>query len=244
MRLAIVSDIHGNLTALRAVQFDLDSTGLKEVVTAGDLALFGPYPEKCVQHVRDRSWQSVRGNTDRMLAAFDGMVTAGQIDAAGPVGRIAKWTRDRLGEELLSYLQSLPESIRISSDNGAGDLVVLHGTPGSDEVGLNGDDNDQRLLLLMQGVKAYAVVGGHTHKSFARMVGGTLFANAGSVGRSYEGRPGRATYVVVEDERGFWKAEIRQVRYDHRRNLRELEAEKAPIAAELAEPFMSAVAPS
>ena len=109
---------------------------------------------------------------------------------------------------------------------------------------MNADENDERLIILTQQASAYAVVAGHTHRSFARMVRGTLIANAGSVGRSYEGRPSRATYLVLEDERGVWSVDICHVRYDRQRNFRSLDAEAAPITHELSQPFITAVAPA
>ncbi len=243
MRFAIVSDIHGNEVALHSVVDDIDSTGIDQVYAAGDLALLGPRPRECVAILQERGWSSVRGNTDRMIAEFDASAPSGEAEASVAIAGMISWTRDRLGDEMVEYLGSLPPSISIRSENGAGNLVIVHGTPRSDEEGLNADENDERLLILTQQASAYAVVGGHTHRSFGRMVRGTLIANAGSVGRSYEGRPSRATYLVLEDERGVWTVEIRHVRYDRQRNFRSLEAEGAPITHELSEPFMTAVAP-
>ena len=244
MRIAIISDLHGNMTALDAVTLDMDSTGIETVYVAGDLALFGPNPRKCVSAVRQNEWPSVRGNTDRMIADFDELVAAESLDPEAGVGKTVAWTRDQLGDELVSYLGSLPESLRVESESGAGALTIVHGTPRSDEEGLIEGDNDERLLLLTQAAHAYAIIGGHTHKSFARMVHGTLIANAGSVGRSYEGRPGRATYLALEDERGVWSVEIRHVRYDRGRNYRAIEEQGVPIDHALAEPFNTAVAPT
>jgi len=92
-------------------------------------------------------------------------------------------------------------------------------------------------------VKAYAIVGAHTHKSFGRRVGGILIANAGSVGRSYEGKPGRATYVVLEDRTGVWALEIRHLTYDMRGNLRDIQNKGVPLSKGLLDAFMTAQAP-
>ena len=243
MRFAIISDIHGNMAALEAVVRDLESTGLEEVYAAGDLALFGPHPRQCVAMLRQNGWASVRGNTERMIADFDELAAAGSLDPETGVGKIVAWTRDRLGPELVEYLGALPPSILIESRAGAGRLSIFHGTPRSDEEGLIEDDGDDRLLELTREAGARAVIGGHTHKSFARMMDGTLIANAGSVGRSYEGRPGRATYLALDDQSGVWTVEIRRVRYDHQRNYRAIEEVGAPIGRKFAEPFKTAIAP-
>ena len=243
MRFAIVSDVHGNMAALEAVARDLESAGTDEVYAAGDLALFGPHPRQCVEMLQQNGWTSVRGNTDRMIADFDNLAAAGILDPQMGVGKIVAWTRVQLGQELVESLGALPPSIDVESRAGAGRLSIFHGTPRSDEEGLIEDDGDERLLELTGGAGASAVVGGHTHLSFVRAIGGALIANAGSVGRSYEGRPGRATYLVVDDRRGIWTAEIRQVEYDHLRNYRAIEEVGAPIGRKFAEPFKTAIAP-
>ncbi len=244
MRIAIISDIHGNMAALEAVARDLESAGLEEVYAAGDLALFGPHPRQCVAMLQQNGWVSVRGNTDRMIADFDELAAAGSLDPENGVGKIVAWTREELGRELVESLGALPPSITIESHAGAGRLSIFHGTPRSDEEGLIEEDGDGRLLELTRGADARAVIGGHTHKSFARMIDGTLIANAGSVGRSYEGRPGRATYLVLDDRHGAWTVEIRHVGYDHLRNHRAIEEVGAPIGREFAEPFYTAIAPT
>ena len=122
-------------------------------------------------------------------------------------------------------------------------MSIFHGSPRSDEEGLIEDDGDERLLEITRGADARAVIGGHTHKSFARMIGRSLIANAGSVGRSYEGRPGRATYLALDDQSGVWTVEIRHVEYDHVRNYRAIEEVGAPIGRKFAEPFNTAIAP-
>ena len=243
MRFAIISDVHGNLTALEAVALDLESSGMEQVYVAGDLALFGPNPRQCVSMIRKNEWASVRGNTDRMIADFPDLVADGAIDPATSLGKIVAWTREELGDDLVEFLGALPPSIMVASNTGAGSCAIFHGTPRSDEEGLIEGDNDERLRLLTESVRAYAIVGGHTHKSFYRMVHGTLIANAGSVGRSYEGRPGQASYVVLDDERGVWMIEVRHVRYDHRRNYRALGERGIPIDHSLAEPFNTAMPP-
>jgi diadenosine tetraphosphatase ApaH/serine/threonine PP2A family protein phosphatase len=178
-----------------------------------------------------------------MIADFDELVAGGSLDPATGIGKMVAWTRDKLGDELVNYLGSLPPSITINSESGAGRLMIFHGTPRSDEEGLIEGDNDERMIVLTESAQAYAIVGGHTHKSFARMVRGTLIANAGSVGRSYEGHPGRATYLALDDERGVWMVEVRHVRYDRRRNYRALVEEGVPIDHDLAEPFNTAIPP-
>ncbi|MDP6349244.1 MAG: hypothetical protein QGG58_05580 [Chloroflexota bacterium] len=121
---------------------------------------------------------------------------------------------------------------------------MVHGTLHSDEEGFMDGDNDQRLRMLAGGSMAYAIIGSHTHRSFVRMVEGTLIANAGSVGRSYEGRAGRVTYLAVHDRTGLWHVDIRQVRYDNRRAYREIADSDPPLDSKYADSLMTAAAPA
>ena len=229
MRIAVLADIHGNYAALTAVDIELDHTPVDRTIVAGDIALFGPHPDRCLRLVMRKQWEAIAGNTDRMIVEFEARVASGELEPNGTLGKIVSWTRDQLGEEALQFMAGLPPSATVHSQEGAGDLLILHGTPRSDEIGLDGEESDERLKVHVQDVKAYAIVGAHTHKSFGRRVGGVLIANAGSVGRSYEGKPGRATYVVLEDRTGVWALEIRHLSYDMRGNLRDIQNKGVPL---------------
>ncbi|MEO2168283.1 MAG: DUF2341 domain-containing protein, partial [bacterium] len=186
---------------------------------------------------------TIKGNTDCGIADYDNLVEGGQLEAGSSLEQAVKWTREQLGEENVQYLADLAPQVAVQSENGAGNLQVVHGTPRSDEEGFMEGDNDQHLRMLAGGSMAYAIIGSHTHRSFARMVEGMLIANAGSVGRSYEGRAGRATYLAVHDRTGLWHVDIRQVRYDNRWAFREVVDSDLPLDSKYADSLMTAAAP-
>src|SRR5689334_19527231 len=95
MRIAVVSDIHGNLPALEAVLADLDDVRPHLVVQAGDLAVGGPHPRAVVDRVRELGWPSVLGNTDEMLE----LVLSIPEHERRFVGRSAPGTRQLLDAE-------------------------------------------------------------------------------------------------------------------------------------------------
>jgi predicted phosphodiesterase len=244
MELAIILDIHGNLVALRSVLDDINSNGIKpeDIICAGDVALMGVQGPRCLRLLQRDEIPTIKGNTDRWIADYDNLLADGKLEAGSSLTRAVEWTRNQLGEEAVTYLGELPPQVMVQSDNGAGELQIVHGTPRSDEEGFSDGDNDQRLLNLAAGSTAYAIIGAHTHRSFARMVGGTLIANSGSVGRSYEGRAGRATYLAVNDRTGLWHVEIRQVYYDNRRAYREIQDSDLPLDSKYAESLLTAAA--
>ena len=113
MRLAVVSDVHGNLAALEAVVADLRAMSPDLVVQAGDLAALGPRPAEVVDRIRELGWPGVVGNTDEML--WDGSIEAEQRSRAPKLrswldvlfGVLAPWASERLGEDRLAWLGSL-----------------------------------------------------------------------------------------------------------------------------------------
>src|SRR5437588_813017 len=103
MKVAIVSDVHGNLVALEAVLADLERVRPDLVVHGGDLAFNGPRPAECVDRIRDLGWPGVIGNMDRALE------THRQEPRVG-------WAAERLGPERNTWLQALPMEWRDGDD--------------------------------------------------------------------------------------------------------------------------------
>src|SRR6266516_2638628 len=114
MRIAVVSDIHGNLTAFEAVLADLERRGVDRVLHGGDLVLMGSQPAEVIDRVRDLGWQGVVGNTDEVLWRPEEQ--ARQEDLAPKLGWLlrlifrdyAPATMQLLGEERVAWLRDLP----------------------------------------------------------------------------------------------------------------------------------------
>src|SRR3954468_5584474 len=108
MRLAILSDIHGNILALEAVLADLEARGGADVIAiAGDLCLDGPRPREVVERVRALGSPVVQGNTDYSLALSP------EETAASDTADLHQWTREQIGAEGLEYLRTLPFAHRV-----------------------------------------------------------------------------------------------------------------------------------
>ena len=115
MRLAVVSDIHGNLPALDAVIADLAETEPDQVVLGGDLALGGPHAPEVVDRLRELGWPSVLGNTD---AALSGLEAIPQAARGGFIPKVAAHTSKILGRNRTEWLTGLPMEWRRRSDCG------------------------------------------------------------------------------------------------------------------------------
>lgn len=215
MRLAVVSDVHGNLTALDAVVADIDQRGVDAVVHGGDLALAGVQGPEVVDRIRELGWPGVVGNVDELLwrpEQHEAQLRAAPrlADLLGLLfGEYAPATREALGEGRLAWLRELPEQRR------DGDLVVLHASPGDLWRAPMPDADDAELHSAYGSLGARLVVYGHIHRPFVRDVGpGLTVANSGSAGSPFDGDP-RPSYLLVEDG----SAEVVRVDYDVEREV-------------------------
>ena len=202
MRVAALYDVHGHLPALEAVLAEPDVESADLVLVGGDFA-GGPMPAETVDLLRSQSARNrfIRGNAEREL--WD----PSPPREGGPQPEVVAWTRDRLGEERIRFLQSLPETLTVPV-TGLGHVLFCHGTPRSDEEIVTELTPDERLADVLAGVEETVVVCGHTHVQFDRTVGATRLVNAGSVGMPYEDEPG-AYWALLGPE-----VELRRTEYD------------------------------
>ena len=238
MRLAVVTDIHGNLGAFLAVLADLRTQAPDLVVFGGDAALFGAHGLECWQRLLDLGWPSVQGNTDRYLVnphpVLRGLRETSPA-AADHLERNVAWTRAQLGDRLVERMASMRTVVRVPS--AAGPLVVVHAAPGNDEAGIHPDASDEQLSPRIAAVDATVLICGHTHRAFVRHVGHLLVVNCGSVGRTYDGQPGQGTYAVLDDASSRWSATLRRIPYDARAAHRDTRARGVPLS----EPFLASL---
>jgi putative phosphoesterase len=230
MRLAIVSDVHGNLTALEAVVEDLQAEQPDLVLQGGDLVMMGPRPAEVLDLIRDLGWQGVVGNTDEALwRPEQRSELEGQMPKLGPLlnlvfGEYAPATRELLGEERIAWLRELPAEHR------EGDLLLLHAGPGDLWRAPLPEASDDELAEAYGELRATTVVYGHIHRPYVRELDGLTVANSGAVGMPFDG-DWRASYLLIEDG----AVEIRRVEYDLERELHVLAASGYPDAERLAE---------
>jgi putative phosphoesterase len=176
---AVLSDVHGNLPALRAVLAELERTpGVERIVGCGDLAS-GPLPAATVDVLRELDgFVSVRGNADRgAVEAFDG-------EAAANTHEDDLWTGEQLSRPQRDWLASQPASMVIEVE-GLGPVRFCHGTPRRDDEIVLETTPEPEVAAMLAGVDETVVVCGNTHMTFDRRVGRHRLVNAGSVGWAY-----------------------------------------------------------
>jgi putative phosphoesterase len=228
VRVAVVSDIHGSLTALEAIVADLRRRSPDAVVHGGDVALMGPQPAEVIDRLRELGWPGVVGNTDELLWRPD--VREEQMRAAPKLRRIiellfddyAPSTLERLDAEQLAWLRDLPPELRVD------DLVVVHAAPGNLWRAPMPDASDAELEETYAPLAAGQVVYGHIHRPHVRTLDSVVVANSGSASMPWDGDP-RASYLLIDDGR----VEVVRVDYDIERDAQLLSSSGHPDAERL-----------
>jgi predicted phosphodiesterase len=208
MRIAIVSDIHGNRTAFEAVLADLRQTAPDLILHGGDLCHAGASPAEIVDRIRELGWPGVLGNTDEMLFMPESLEEFAKQapklpSLIGVIREMAAATREALGEERLAWLRNLP---RIRNE---GPMALVHASPENLWRAPAPDASDAELESVYKPLGQPIAVHGHIHRSYIRSVSGMIIANTGSVSLSYDGDR-RAAYLLLDD----LKPTIRRVEYD------------------------------
>jgi predicted phosphodiesterase len=228
MRIAIVSDIHGNVTAFDAVLADLRETSPDLILHGGDLADGGAGPAQIVDRIRELGWDGVVGNADEMLFDPESLTKfADRSPAFRPllatVQEMAHATRDALGEDRIAWLRDLPRAKILGS------MALVHAGPESPWRAPPPEANDAELASFYAPLGRPVAIYGHIHRAFIRSVpgipggSGMIIANTGSVSLSFDGDR-RAAYLLLDDSR----PSIRRVGYDVDREIKALSACRLP----------------
>jgi predicted phosphodiesterase len=216
MRIAVVSDIHGNRTAFEAVLADLRQISPDLILHGGDLAHGGASPAYIVDRIRDLGWQGVMGNTDEMLPMPESLKefarqTPKLQSLCAAIEEMAAATRESLGPDRLTWLGCLPR-IQIH-----GPVALVHASPESTWCAPMSDTNDAELDSVYRPLGQPIAVYAHIHRPYIRSVSGMIVANTGSVGLSYDGDR-RAAYLMIDKS----QPSIRRVEYDVDREIKTL----------------------
>jgi putative phosphoesterase len=215
-RLAVLSDVHGNATALETVRKALKKEKPDAVMIAGDLVMNGPEPAATVDALRAMEADGatiVQGNTDVAVADFDYAAafpwfTDGVPDAHRAA---AEWAHDELGDERLGWLRRLPSERRLMLDETM--VLACHASPGSQTQGFDAQLDPSVVLERISRTDARVICCGHTHLPDVRDLGWKLIVNDGSAGYVFDGDP-TASWALVEIDGADVAAEIRRTEYD------------------------------
>jgi predicted phosphodiesterase len=234
VRIAIVSDIHGNLPALEAVLADLRQASPDLIFHGGDLPHGGASPAAVVDQIRDLGWPGVLGNTDEMLFEPESLTAfASQSPHLRPlwtaIQEMAAATCEALGEERLAWLRTLP---RMQLH---GPMALVHASSENTWRAPGPEASDAELESVYSPLGRPIAVYGHIHRSYVRTLPNITVANTGSVSLSYDGDR-RAAYLLLDGS----APSIRRVEYDVDRELKALSLCGLPHADWIAKTLASA----
>lgn len=249
MRIAVVSDIHGNRTAFDAVLADLRQTAPDLILHAGDLAHGGASPAYIVDRIRDLGWPGVLGNTDEMLFRPESL---GEFARSLPklqamfaaIEDMATWDREQLGQGRLAWLRQFPPQYSLDA------FALVHASPESCWRAPGPEAGNSELESTFSQLNRPLIVYGHIHRPFIREIKlsqsldqepredqfqqkaspkesarGLVLANSGSVSLSHDG-DSRASYLLIETG----CPQIRRVDYDVIEEIRSLKSSSMPHA--------------
>ena len=198
MKLGVISDVHANRVALGAVLDDMPE--VDEMVCVGDVVGYNPWPEECVEAVRELCSSVVRGNHDRNVDT-PARYQANRMAHAG-----LELASEQLSAEQKEWVRSLPRSVEVAD----GRILVVHDHPEHVDRYVRPPDFTRMRPYLDE---YDALLLGHTHVQHEATVDGRLVLNPGSVGQPRDGDP-RAAYAVVETDGETPTAALHRVEYD------------------------------
>lgn len=220
--IAIFSDVHGNLPALRAVLSDIDKRNADQVYCLGDLVDFAPWPNEIIDLLRSLHIPCLMGNHDERVAFDKDIIRLAKHSHEESEARLAaiNYTKSTITTSSKNYLANLPKQIVLTFSIKARDIniqLVHASTRSNDEyIYENHDLEDIRNMLNQQ--RADILVMGHTHESYIRRIPSkdneheNLIINCGSVGRSKQERQ-LTNYVLLKVEERSIEAEIIKLAY-------------------------------
>ena len=213
MRIAVISDVHGNLPAFRAALDEVDRRGpFDALVGGGDVAFGGAFPEQCVWLAQTRRLASVRGNTDEWIVAL----SEGRDPDGHPLDVMrqdaGRWAAGQLGDDGVGFLRSLPFDWRCNGPSGQR-LRVVHATPWSVHEIVLPDADQATTERMLDESGADVLLYGHIHRAYVRHVGERTLACVGSVGMPFDDDP-RPCFLIAEDAGDGWILEHVRVPYD------------------------------
>ncbi len=186
MRLALISDVHANVVALRSVLDDISDQGADRIVSAGDIVGYYPYPNETIDLFRSNNILSILGNHDVAVLSIDPSTMSSMASSA------VIWTAKQLNAASRKFLLSLERRDRARFDGLS--ILICHGSPFDDDQYIYEDEADSSLL---DESKADVLVLGHTHVPYVNRFDKGIIINPGSVGQPRDGNA-LSSYTIFD----------------------------------------------
>lgn len=210
MRLAFISDIHGNATALDAVLEDIKSKKVDKVFVLGDVCYRGPEPKRALDIVRSLQTEVIKGNADEWVIRG---VKKGEVpdQALEMMNKERDWIYSQLDKDSLEFLKNLPTDLNLEFENIK--IHAFHATPESLFDVVLPFTSDEEICEKLMKQEADIYIYAHIHKPYIRYLNGKCIINIGSVGLPFDGLK-NSSYAIVDIVEGCVQTTIVRVDYD------------------------------
>lgn len=203
MKIAIISDLHANLPALKAVLKDISLFNPDEIYCLGDLTDAAPWHNEVIELIKEKNIPTIMGNHDERIAFDLPVYPLSKHSLREQEARLEaiNYTKQSITPVNKEFLAVLPATLKVVWDGLT--FLLVHGSPDSNEEYLYEDAEESRIAGMFQKQQVEIIISGHTHHSFIRFLPGStaqktqLLINAGSVGRSKE-KDRKACYLQLE----------------------------------------------
>ncbi|QYR22528.1 metallophosphoesterase family protein [Paenibacillus sp. sptzw28] len=225
MKLAFISDIHGNAVALEAVLEDIKEKMVDRIYVLGDICYRGPDPKQCIDRIRSLQTEAIKGNADEWVVrgVSPGEVPETVIDM---MNLERSWTISRLDRHDIDYLDRLPTTLDLNVEGVT--ISAFHATPESLFEIVPPDAGDEFLKgKLMSAAEADVFIYAHIHRPYIRYIEGKVLINTGSVGLPFDGLR-KASYAIIEVNGGRIGTSIERVPFDAEEVIRRYANEHYP----------------
>ena len=228
MRIAVISDMHGNDLAFEAVEADIQAQKVDQIVCLGDAVQGGPQPAEVVQRLRRLNCPVVMGNADAWLITGEETADEGiPPERLRKMGEIRLWSLSRLTEEDVDFISKFQPTITIPLEDGP-DLLCFHGSPTSFDDAILPAAPEETFQKILGPYTGNALTGGHTHAQQIRRLGDFFFFNPGSVGFAFSANQPEgqffadpwAEYAILTAAHGHVSVEFRRIPFDSKALIR------------------------
>ncbi|MEM7119502.1 MAG: metallophosphoesterase family protein [Chloroflexota bacterium] len=223
MKIALISDIHGNLHALEAVLAEIKREGVEQIICLGDVAAVGPQPKEVIARLRELECPVVMGNTDAWMSVPE---EAARVEPLlpEPLFDINEWALARLSTDDIQYMHDFPMTLTVELGGGH-TLLCFHGSPNSYNDIIQAPTLAEELDQMIGDHHATILAGGHTHTTMLRRHRDMQIVNPGSVGSplvvfsDVKRNPARVEYALITNYGNNPTIEFRHVLIDVEQTL-------------------------
>lgn len=231
IKIAVFSDVHGNLPALETVLNDIENRGIQQKFCLGDLVDFAPWGNEVIGKIKSLNIPCLMGNHDERIAFDIPVIPLSKHSQEETEARFIAidHSKKHITEENKAFLSELPFHLKLNYKVGSKhwNIQLVHSSLKSNDTYLYEDETDEVFQNMLEESQSDAIIMGHTHMSFTKHFDGKWAINGGSVGRSRE-KNRLASYVVLTLNEEKIIPEIVQLNYPIEKVALEIEKSEIP----------------